>query len=201
MSEASSEKRLLEKATPEVAFCFVLNRLLEREAWARERLAPFAGACVELRAPLVPPLRFTLLPGGRVAAGGPQPELTLVVKPEVVAALGKGEEAISRAIEVSGNARLAAEAMQLARYLRWDIEEDLARVLGDAAAHRLVETARAFGRWQLDTARRLAESFAAYATDEARVLVRRADLEAHRERVAALRDAIERLARRLERLG
>jgi ubiquinone biosynthesis accessory factor UbiJ len=200
LSEASS-RRLFEKATPEVAFCFVLNRLLEREGWARERLAPFAGACVELGAPLVPPVRFTLLPGGRVEPGGVTPELTVTVKPEVLAALGKGEDALTRAIDVSGNAQLAAEAMQLARYLRWDIEEDLSRLLGDAAAHRLVETGRAFGRWQLDAARRLAESFAAYAADEARVLVRRAELEVHRERVASLRDAVERLARRLDRLG
>ena len=201
MSDASSSKRLLEKATPEVAFCFVLNRLLEREAWARQRLIPFAGACVELRAPMLPPVRFTLLPEGLVAAGGAPPELTIVVKPDIVSALGKGEDALTRAVEVSGNAALAAEAMQLARYLRWDIEEDLSRLLGDVAAHRIVETARDFGRWQLDVARRLAESFAGYAADEARVLVRRAELEAHRERVAALRDAVERLGKRLERLG
>jgi ubiquinone biosynthesis protein UbiJ len=31
--------------------------------------------------------------------------------------------------------------------------------------------------------------------------VRRAELEVHRERVASLRDAVERLARRLDRLG
>lgn len=200
MSEASP-RRLFEKATPEVAFCFVLNRLLERESWARERLVPFAGACVELRAPLVPPLRFTLQPDGRAAPGGAQPALTLAIKPDIVAALGKGEDALARAIDVSGDAQLAAEAMQLARYLRWDIEEDLSRVLGDVAAHRLVETARDFGRWQLDAARRLAESFAAYAADEARMLARRAELEAHRGRVAALRDAIDRLDKRLGRLG
>jgi ubiquinone biosynthesis protein UbiJ len=201
LSEASSQKRLLDKATPEVAFCFALNRLLEREAWARERLVPFAGASVELRVPLAPPVRFTLLPDGRVQPGGHEPELTLAVKPEIIAALGKGEEELTRAIEVSGNARLASEAMQLARYLRWDIEEDLSRLFGDVAAHRLVETARDFGRWHLDVVRRLAESFAAYAADEARVLVRRAELEAHRERVAALREAVERLGKRVERLG
>ena len=201
MSEASSQKRLLEKATPEVAFCFVFNRLLEREAWARERLAAFSGACVELRAPLLPPLRFTLLPGGRLEAGGADPELTVSIKPEVVAALGKGEDALARAIDVSGNAQLATEALHLARYLRWDVEEDLSRVVGDVAARRVAQTARDFGRWQLDAARRLAESFAGYAAEEARMLLRRAELDAHRERVAALRDALERLGKRLERLA
>ena len=41
---------LTEKATPEVAFSFLLNRLLAAEDWARQRLAPFAGEIVELRA-------------------------------------------------------------------------------------------------------------------------------------------------------
>ena len=184
-----------------MAFCFVLNRLLEREAWARERLAPFAGACVELRAPLLPAVRFTLLPDGRVEPGGSAPALELAVKPEIIAALGQGEDALARAIDVSGNAQLATEALHLARYLRWDVEEDLSRVLGDVAAHRVVQTARDFGRWQLDAARRLAESFAGYAAEEARMLLRRAELDAHRERVAALRDALERLGKRLERLA
>ena len=31
------------KATPAVAFCFFANHVLDAEAWARERLAPFAG--------------------------------------------------------------------------------------------------------------------------------------------------------------
>ena len=201
MSEASPDKRLLEKATPEVAFCFVLNRLLEREPWARERLAPFAGACVELRAPLLPSVRLTVRPDGGADPGGGEPELTITAKPELIAALGQGEEALTRAIDVAGNARLASEVMQLARYLRWDVEEDLSRLFGDVAAQRLVQAARDFGHWQLDAARRIAESFAAYAADEARVLLRPAELDAHGERVAALRDGIERLGKRIERLG
>ena len=51
------EQPLFEKATPAVAFCFVLNRLLAAEPWARERLAPFAGEGIEVRAPLLPSLR------------------------------------------------------------------------------------------------------------------------------------------------
>jgi ubiquinone biosynthesis protein UbiJ len=46
-----SELLPFEKATPAVAFCFLLNRLLAAEPWARLRLAPFAGETVELRAP------------------------------------------------------------------------------------------------------------------------------------------------------
>jgi len=186
-------------ASHEIAFCFLLNQLLEREGWARERLAPFAGERVEQRAGLLPALRFTILEGGRVEAGGESPTLTLALKPGALAALARGEEHLMREVEVSGNAELAAAVLHLARYLRWDFEEDLSTVIGDVAAHRVAQAARAFAAWQADAARRVTESLADYAADEKRVLVRRADLELHARGVAELRDALERLAKRVER--
>lgn len=188
------------KATHEVAFCFLLNQLLGREAWARDKLAPFAGETVELRAPPLPAVRFTVLESGRVEAGGTAATLTVRLKPGAPAALARGEEHFMREVEVSGNARLAAEVLALARHLRWDFEEDLSRVIGDVAAHRVGEAARALVAWQADAARRVAEAFADYAAEEKRVLVRRAELEAMAGGVAALRDAVERLAKRVERL-
>jgi ubiquinone biosynthesis protein UbiJ len=184
-----------------VAFCFLLNRLLAAEPWARERLAPFAGEAVELRAPLLPKLRFSILAGGMVEAGGAEPGLVMVMKPEILAALARGEEHALRAVDVQGNARLAAEVLVLARHLRWDAEEDLSRLLGDAAAHRLAQAGRAFAAWHLDAAARLAAAFADYATDERRMLVRRADLDALADSLGALRDSIARLDKRIERLA
>ena len=188
-----------EKATLAVAFCFLLNHLLEREEWARQKLVPFAGESVELRAAALPALRFTILPGGRVAPGGENAALVVALKPEALPALARGEEHLMRALEVSGNARLAAEVMLLVRHLRWDFEEDLSRLLGDIAAHRLMETTRSLARWQLEAAGRLAAALADYAAEEKRVLVRRAELEAHARRVAELRDALERLGKRIAR--
>ncbi|MDF3010414.1 MAG: tim44-like domain protein [Burkholderiales bacterium] len=145
-----------EKATPAVAFCFALNHLLRSEPWARERLVPFAGEAVELAAPPLPALRFTIQPQGLVDAGGPLPSLVLHLKPGSLVGLVRGEEHALRAIDVSGNARLASEVMLLARHLRWDFEEDLSRLLGDVAAHRVAGALRDFASWHADAARRLA---------------------------------------------
>jgi ubiquinone biosynthesis protein UbiJ len=196
-----SERFSLQKATPAVAFCFGLNRLLEAEDWARQRLAPFAGETVELRAPPLPALRFCILPGGTVEAGEAEPGLSMAFKPELLAVLARGEEHALRAVEVHGNAQLAAEILVLARHLRWDVEEELSRLLGDVAAHRLGAAARAFAAWHLDAAQRLATALADYATEEKQVLTRRAHLDAFAEGVAALRDAIARLEKRTARLG
>jgi ubiquinone biosynthesis protein UbiJ len=197
----SGERLQAKKATFGWPFSFALNRLLEAEPWARLRLAPFAGEVVELRAPALPVLRFTILPGGRVEAGGEAPALTITLGSGALLGAARGEEHLMRAVEIAGNARLASEVMQLARHLRWDFEEDLARLVGDVAAHRLAEGARALAAWHLDAARRLAAAFGDYVVDEARLLVRRAEHAAFAAELARMRDALERLEKRVRRLG
>jgi len=177
-----------------------LNRLLEAESWARERLAPFAGETVELRAPPLPALRFAIIEGGRLAPGGAA-SLTITLRPESLPALFKGEEHFMRTVGIDGNAQLAQEVLHLARHLRWDAEEDLSKLVGDAAAHRLAGLARDFAAWQRDAAHRLAESFMQYAQEEGRLLAPRTGYAALAGEVARLRDALERLEKRIERLS
>ena len=190
----------ISKATPAVAFCFLLNRLLEAEPWARARLAPFAGETLELRANPFPALRFVIVEGGTVQAGDAEPGLVMTFNPGILAALARGEEHALREAGVEGNSRLAAEILVLARHLRWDAEESLSRMVGDVAAHRLAEAGRAFAAWHLDAAERLVAAIADYATEETRLLAHRTDLDALAESVASLRDGLARLDKRLERL-
>jgi ubiquinone biosynthesis protein UbiJ len=180
-----------------------LNHLLGAEPWARERLAPFAGETIELDSPPFPAVRLTIAPGGLVAlaASDAKASLRIVLKPQAVGALARGEEHFLRAVEVTGNARLADAVMALARHLRWDFEDDLSRLVGDVAAHRLAGAARDFLAWQSDSAQRLAESFADYVTDEKKLVIRRAELDALADSIARLRDGVERLEQRVRRRG
>jgi ubiquinone biosynthesis protein UbiJ len=162
-----------------VAFCFLANTLLERETWARERLARLAGQGFEVRLPLVRP--FSLLVGadGRLEPG--EGAAAAIVTPG----------------GVTGDSELAGELRHLRRYLRPDVEEELSRFVGDVAAHRLVGTARSFVQWQLDALARLGEAAADYAVNERRALVRRAELAELAARIEELNRAIARLEERL----
>ena len=184
-----------------VAFCFFVNRLLDAESWARERLARFPGETIELVPLPFPALRVTILEDGRLQAGGEAPGLTLKAGPGALIALARGEEEFLRAVEISGNARLAQEIASLARHLRWDVEEELSRVFGDVAAHRITGAARSFAEWQLDAARRVTDAAADFLAEEARILVRRDEQAGHVRGVAELRDALARLEKRIEALG
>jgi len=194
-----------DKATLGWPFSLALNRLLEGETEARARLAAFSGSVIEVRAPLVPSLTFTILPGGRVEAGGEQPALVMSLKPGFVAALAKGEDYLMREVEVSGDSRLAAEVLGLIAHLREAapdiVEENLSRVFGDIAARRMAGAARDFLAWQADAAGRVAAAFADYATEESRLLVARPEHASFAAEVARLRDALERLEKRIAHLG
>jgi ubiquinone biosynthesis protein UbiJ len=178
-----------------------LNHLLASEDWARARIAPFAGASIEVRNPPFPALRFFILPDGTVQPGGGEPALTVTLGPGAILDLVRGREHFMRSLEVAGEPALAAEVRLLVRHLRWDAEEDLSRVLGDVAAHRLADTGRAFFAWHSDAARRIVESLADYAVDEKRVLIASAEMAGFAAAVARLRDAVERLEKRVERLA
>jgi ubiquinone biosynthesis protein UbiJ len=197
----SDEPAPRKKATLGWPFSFAFNRLLAAEPWARARLAPFAGETIELRGPPFPPLHFVILPGGTLEAGGGNPALTITLTPEALVSLARGPEHFARALEVAGDPRLAAEVSALARHLRWDVEEELSKLFGDVAAHRIADTGRSLARWHADAARRLVDALADYAVDEKRMLMARPEVDEFAAAVARLRDALERLEKRVERLA
>ena len=173
------------KATPAVAFCFVANHVLDAAAWARARLAPFAGQAIELRAPLLPTLVATITPQGRLEPGGAAPAVTIDLP----------------FLKISGEAELAAVVDELSRTLRWDVEEDLSRVIGDVLAHRVAGAASAARAWQRDAAERVGEALAGYAAEEARLAVRRSELDAFAASVGGLARALDGLEPRVRRLA
>ena len=83
----------------ESPFVAALNGLLGAESWARERLAAFAGEVLELRAPPLPALRFTVAADGRLApaAADATASLTITAGPGALAAAMQGEEQLLRA--------------------------------------------------------------------------------------------------------
>jgi ubiquinone biosynthesis protein UbiJ len=186
----------------EFPFVRALNHLLDAEPWARARLAPHAGETIEFRAPPLPRLRFAIAAEGRLerAPGEAAPALVVTLTPGLLPAAAKGEEHLLRAIEATGDDKLAAELRFLARHLRWDVEEDVAALVGDVAAHRLVGMARQVAAWHGEAARRVAEGLAEYASGEGQLLVPRTEMAALAAAAARLRDDLERLEQRIEQL-
>ena len=185
-------------------FAAAVNHLLARESWARERLAPYAGKTARLSCPPVI-LMLMVQPDGYLAAieerEAQQFDVTVSVPADALPAfLQGGQAAVMKHVKIEGDAEFAAVIARLAEHLRWEPEEDLARLLGDAPASRLAALARSAGDHARRTGRNLLDSVAEYLLDENPQLVRRAALEDFNAELARARDALARVEKRVERL-
>jgi ubiquinone biosynthesis protein UbiJ len=179
-----------------------LNHVLKSAPLAMERLARHAGRTAAFHVGPVS-VAFTIQTTGEVASAveGAARDLDVRISPFLLPRLAAHEEAAFREIEMQGDMELAQEVSFLARNLTWDAEEDLSRVVGDIAAHRIVSTARAFIGWSADTGVRMAQGAAEYWTEESPLIATRVKVDTFVNGVAELRDAVERLEKRIEKLG
>lgn len=179
-----------------------VNHVLRSAPLALERLARHAGRTAAFHVgPMT--LAFTVQTTGEVAAAvpGAARDLEVRISPFLLPRLAAHEEAAFREIEMSGDMELAQEISFLARNLSWDYEEDLARVVGDIAAHRIGSAARGLAGWTREAGLRLAQGAAEYWTEEAPLIASRVKVETFVHEVATLREALDRLEKRIEKLG
>ena len=122
----------------------MLNHVLMQEPQAMQRLLRQAGqvVLVQWRA-----LTFAvcITPAGLLdlAHPGTAPDLTLVLTEESPLTLAQTlMQGGKPPVRIEGDVQLAAEMSWLADNVRWDVEEDLSRIIGDAPAHMAVDAAR-----------------------------------------------------------
>jgi ubiquinone biosynthesis protein UbiJ len=188
--------------TPDSLAASAVNKLTAAAPLARERLSRFAGKTAAFRVgPL--PVALTVQTTGEVlpAAEGAARDLEVRVSPFLLPRLAAHDEAAYRDIEMQGDVEFAGEIAFLAKHLKWDVEEDLSKVVGDAAAHRAVSAARAAAAWGKDASERLAAGAAEYWTEESPLIATRVKVEDFVAGVTELRDTVERLDKRIERLA
>jgi ubiquinone biosynthesis protein UbiJ len=176
-----------------------INHLLRSASWARDALRRHAGKTARFE---VLPLSaaLTVLANGEVApaSAGAQPAATVRMGPGLLLRLAARDENAWREVEIAGDTDFASAVHHVARNLRWDVEEDLSRVFGDVAAHRMAETARTVHRWGEQAAENTARSFSEYWTEEQPLIAGARDLEEFGRAVDQLRDDAARLEKRLE---
>ncbi len=120
-----------------------LNHVLMSEPEAMARLARQKGQRIELVWDRIQ-LQLTPTPAGLLERGHFDGfDLRLSVTEEspvsLASALVRGDKP---KVRIEGDVQLAAEVNWLIDHVRWDAEEDLARLVGDAAAHTLAQAAR-----------------------------------------------------------
>jgi ubiquinone biosynthesis protein UbiJ len=122
----------------------VINHVLMQEPEAQARLARQAGRILEARWRIFV-IRLEATPAGLLDLASPTAEtdLTLTLAEEspwqLASAALRGDKP---PVRITGDVQFAAEINWLVDHVRWDLEEDLSRIVGDVPAHAMGEAAR-----------------------------------------------------------
>lgn len=131
----------------------LVNHVLVSEPVAAQRLQAHAGRCILLHfegwpslLPALPPLAFRITPAALVEWCGAEVPDEVDLRVSIDAsnpALGLmqmlgGERP---RVDVAGNAALATDVNWLFENLRWDVQDDLANIVGPGPAHEIARLA------------------------------------------------------------
>jgi len=183
--------------TPERPLAAVLNHLLSRQPPLREVLVPHAGKSARIAVGSFQ-LEFAVAKDGLLqAATQAEPHVTIRIKPADLPQMLSNMDRAFSYVALSGDAELAKAISEVAQGLHWEAEEDLAPFVGDRAAVRIAQAARTTVQGVRSGGRKLIEQIAEYLLEENPTLLYRKAGEDFAAQVAALRDDVERLGKRI----
>jgi len=140
---------VIERAT------LLANHVLGSEAIAMQRLRAHAGRCIQLHfngwpavLPPLPTTAFRVTPAGLVEWCGadvlPEADLRVTIDASNPAlAMAQALTGERPKVDVAGDAAFAADLNWLFDNLRWDVQDDLARLVGQAPAREIARLAGA----------------------------------------------------------
>jgi len=126
----------------------LLNHVLMQEPQAMERLVRQKGRVVRMQWRNFT-FKVLVTPAGLldVAPDDAGVDLSLVITEESPFAIAQElMQGGKPAVRIEGDVQLAAEVSWLIDHVRWDLEEDLARLMGDAPAHALMQAGRSMAQ-------------------------------------------------------
>ena len=182
----------------------LMNRGVPRSVRAQQLCAELAGRRCAVEAPAVARVVFESTGAALRIRRGEEPADAAIVGGALSLLIVGGsisrEPLVRGAVEVRGDPEIAEKFQQLLRLLSPDLEEELARAVGDVPAHRLARLARGAAGWSGRAALTLWRDLGEYTSHERRDLVPRPEGETFLHGVDALREDVDRLAARLEQL-
>jgi ubiquinone biosynthesis protein UbiJ len=181
----------------------LVNRTLEREAWARTCLAAHAGRVIAVSVgPVTTQVRIDA--SGRIEAldrGDGAPDLTLELSPLAVPAFLADPKRWDELVSAAGDPALTATLKGLAETLPWFVERAFAETLGPIVGLRIADAGRHLLAFPGFAAARVAESAGRYAREESPPATTRRESRSFADDVAALAARVDAVAARVEALA
>lgn len=180
---------------------FVLQHLMQQNSWTAPLLQPYAhkNLCLDFK---VAQVMLTILNNGAlaVAADSASADATIHLPPSLAMRLLRQDPLAHSLIKIDGDAGLGMEVGKILSAIRWDIEDDLSKVVGDIAAYQVVQLGQEkWQRWQ-SQAKNLGEMLVEYWQEERPIIAKKTHIEQFNRSVDQLREDTDRLQQRVEKL-
>ena len=177
-----------------------LNRLLERSPGATEQLRPHAGQTVRFDTGFKQWDVQIADDGALLEIVTESPDATISLPPSLLARLPfSGRDAL-RDADVKGDPALLHTLDKVFGDLSWDVEADLAPLIGERAAHRASTLGREVRRTVQQASAALQANVSEYIVEEIELMARKVDVSRFNGEVDTLVDEVERLEARIRRL-
>ncbi|WP_373974343.1 sterol-binding protein [Chitinibacter sp. SCUT-21] len=177
----------------------VLNHLLQQAPAVQADLARVAGRTFAIQMPLLA-ANVVVMPDGLLAHSEAPSEASLQLPLSFFSMRLTDPQAASRQVILAGDPDFAAKIGAALGALSWDAAEDLSRLVGDIAAHRITTAGQSLAKMPLAFGQRFGETVVEYVRDEDRLLPRKEAVAAFCDDVDTLRNDLARLEKRLVQL-
>jgi ubiquinone biosynthesis protein UbiJ len=179
-----------------------LNHLIEQERWAHNLLLPREGQSIAITLP-IGDFQIAIQEGMFVNASDSTnlPSVSLTIPQEAIwTFLKEGKSGAMKFVKISGDIDFAADLNRLAADLKWEVEEDLSKLLGDATARRVVlESQKMLHQTQL-AMNDLKGGIRDYLVYEKNILVDSQQMSDFKSELRLLRDQIDRAEKKVNLL-
>ena len=187
-----------------VALERTIEAVLRLDPESRERLGALEGKLVRFELSS-PPLDVVIgVAGGRVfvpSVHDGEVDATVAGKLDALRSLVRSNDALYRGeVRIDGDLSVGMALREIATGLDLDPAEALAPVLGDALAHRLDRTGRAFAGWLSRSRGAMRENARDWFEDEAELVATAEEATRFAAGVDTVREDVDRLEARLRRL-
>jgi ubiquinone biosynthesis protein UbiJ len=183
-------------ASAEVMF----NRNMAGSAAARSMARRLEGASLSLEVEGFLPVRVELN-AGRLAllhADDAPADAVISGSPRALLALLSSTAAARSGVRISGDAETANAFREFFGLVRPDLEEELARLVGDLPARHLARFARGATAWFAHAGRTARANIGEYLQEESRDLPSRFEVDEFLQAVDAVREAVDRVEARIK---
>lgn len=186
-----------------------LNQYIRLDPDVKPKLAAFTGKVLAIQFTNIP-LKFYLLPSGHgislmhVFEG--EADATLKGSAAAFVRLGLTRSATNKRqlfgedLEILGDTEFGHELQKILDGIDIDWEELLAKIVGDVLAHQIGDVARGVLAWGDEFRDSMHRNMTEYLQEESRLFPPREEIEDFFHDIATLRDDVERLEARLQRL-